>query len=343
MAVKVPFVWSPMPTGSGAIEVHKHLAERLSDYELRPFDPRLELFPPLLCSLRNPDARIVHATPDHGAMVVSRGQELVVTFHNFVLDGDESMGKGLLRKLHYHTDLRWLSTAALHRAAIITAVSDFTARLVEDFFDLQRPVQVIPNGIDTALFSPATHDDRRNGVRVIVSGNASMRKGTHRIAAIAARLDPSIQILCTISESERIRWIGDIPNVHALGQQPPERMPSVYRDADILLMPTAREGFGLAVAEAMATGLPVVSSDRSTMPELVRDGMGGFVCPLDSPAVFADRINRLARDIEMRNRMGAFNRREAERRFGLARMVDSYAALFAELAEEALRSKRIMR
>ena len=58
--------------------------------------------------------------------------------------------------------------------------------------------------------------------------------------------------------------------------KPYDAMPALYRDVDMLLYPTVREGFGLSVAEAMASGLPVVATDCSSIPELMEDGKGGF-------------------------------------------------------------------
>ena len=80
-----------------------------------------------------------------------------------------------------------------------------------------------------------------------------------------------------------------------IGRVPHGEMPERYQQMDILLMPTVREGFGMAVAEAMACGLPVVASDCSSIPELVDDKKGGFLCPVGDTGAFADRINMLAR------------------------------------------------
>lgn len=321
-----------MPLGSGAIVVHRQLAETIPGYRVRPFDPRLEVFPPLLCGLRNPKARILHATPDQGTFTVSHGQSLVVTFHNFVLDDEAQRFAGSIQRIHYRTDLRWLTQRAIQRAVAITSVSAYTAALVESFFELRQPVRVIENGIDTEVFFPRNHNPA-GPVRVLVSGNASRRKGTHLIGDIARQLAPGVEIACTLDRDELLHWVGNHPNVRALGKQSADAMPAVYREADILLMPTAREGFGLAVAEAMASGLPIVASDTSTMPGLVAHDKGGFLCSLDDPAEFATRINALATAPGMRMAMGKFNRERALQRFSLTTMIGNYRLLFDEVLE----------
>lgn len=320
-----------MPEGSGAIEIHRRLSEYMERYVVRPFDPRREYFPPALLALRNSRARIVHATPDHGGLLAYGSQPLVITFHNFVLDREMACHATPVQRLHYRTDLRWLTRLALKRATIVTAVSKFTAGKVRAFFSDSPPVHVIANGIDTTCFVPAQRQSRQGNFRVLVSGNASRRKGTHLLGRIASHLDPGIEIVCTLSDGELLRWAGPGTNMRALGRVAPAQMPAVYQESDVLLMPTAREGFGLAVAEAMSSGLPVVASDTSTMPELIVDGQGGYLCSLDEPEQFAARINGLARSAATARRMGEFNRKRAEERFTLKRMIDGYQEVFDEV------------
>jgi glycosyltransferase involved in cell wall biosynthesis len=105
---------------------------------------------------------------------------------------------------------------------------------------------------------------------------------------------------------------------------------------DILLMPTVREGFGLSVAEAMATALPVVASDCSSIPELVDNGEGGYLCPVGDVGAFAEKINFLAANPSLRKEMGEYNRDKAVRMFRLDQMVEGYKQLF----EEVLDSRR---
>lgn len=123
---------------------------------------------------------------------------------------------------------------------------------------------------------------------------------------------------------------GDLISV---GSVPFEEMPNLYRDMDILLMPTVREGFGLSVAEAMACGLPVVASGCSSIPELIDDYKGGFLCPVGDVNVFAEKINILAESPSLRKEMGEYNRAKVEKMFTLNRMVNEYKKLFEEVME----------
>lgn len=329
-----PKIASRMPLGSGAIVVHRQIADHLDGYELRSYSPRMEYFPPLMMLLRDHEADIFHGTPDYSALLSSANQKLVITFHNFVLDDYMKAFSSRAQWLHYQTDLKLLTKIAVRRANVVTAVSEFIAASVREFFDDSFPVRVIPNGIDVGKYAPIDLPAAQTGsVKVLVCGNASMRKGTQWLNDVARALPPDVEVNCTLTENQLAAWGLTARNINALGKLAPEDMPSLYRAHDILFMPTAREGFGLAVAEAMASGIPVVASDNSTMPELIEHGEGGYLCRTGATDEYADAIRVLASDTGLRHRMGEFNRRRVQARYRLDDMVDAYRRLFAELAD----------
>ena len=90
---------------------------------------------------------------------------------------------------------------------------------------------------------------------------------------------------------------------------------------DVFVFPSALEGFGLAVGEAMSSGLPVVASDRGSIPELLVDGEGGFLCDPARPAGFVEALVRLLREAPLRAKQGAANAERVERRFRWERCV----------------------
>jgi len=117
-----------------------------------------------------------------------------------------------------------------------------------------------------------------------------------------------------------------------IGRIPPDAMQLVYQRADILLFPTAREGFGLATAEAMACGLPVVASNNSALPELIENGKGGYLCETGNIEAYAEGISRLASNGESRRIMGQHTREQAVNRFSQGRMTQGHVRLFGSLA-----------
>jgi glycosyltransferase involved in cell wall biosynthesis len=273
---------------------------------------------------------IVHAPPDHAILVTPASSRLVVTLHNYYLDPEFRGSGSLIQRIHYRTDLRWLTRRAVERADVVTAVSSYIAKLACADLGFRGKIEVIPNGIDLTRFSPSPAAHR--GVRILFCGNMLARKGAHLLAPIAARLLPDIE-LWIASGLRGAPQRGSCPaNVRMLGPVPHAEMPALYHQIDILLLPTLREGFGLVVAEAMASGLPVVATRCSAIPELVDHEKGGFLAAAGDVEQFADYLNRLAQDAVLRKTMGDYNRLRAEARFNEEAMVARYASVFRNLA-----------
>jgi len=115
-----------------------------------------------------------------------------------------------------------------------------------------------------------------------------LRKGVSLLPQIAERLSPAIKIVYTRGLRGGFD-LPDLPNLRCLGRKANDDMPALYRDSDILIFPSVREGFGLVPAEAMACGLPVVATNCSSLPELIDNGKGGFLCPIGDVEAFAEK------------------------------------------------------
>jgi glycosyltransferase involved in cell wall biosynthesis len=234
------------------------------------------------------------------------------------------------QKIHYATDLKICTKLAIRKAKKITAVSDFTAKLVKEDMQLSGPVKIIYNGVDTDYFTPSlSKKGIQEEISVFFSGNLTRRKGAHWLPEIAKYLNHDIKIYYT--QGLRTRSVlPDLPNLKSIGPVSFQDMPKRYRQMDILLMPTVREGLSLSVLEAMACGLPVVASNCSSLPEQIDHGKGGFLCPIGDVNEFAEKINLLAESPMLRREMGGYNRAKVEQRFRVEQMVNEYRKLFSE-------------
>lgn len=320
-----------MARGNGAHVLHKMLEGHVEGYRVHDYNPRWEYFPlafPFF--FRNEKPSLIHTTPDYGLFFHRNGIPFVVTVHHLVLDSFMRQYSSLAQRIHYRTDLRLFTRRTIEKADAVTAVSEFSAGMVRDELGFTGPIRIIYNGIDTERFSPGSGNGQRRGIRVLFAGNLTLRKGANLLPEIAARLAPGIEIVCTRGLRGGFS-LTDLPNLKNLGRISVEGMPELYRNCDILLFPSVREGFGLVAAEAMSCGLPVVATDCSSLPELIDDGKGGFLCPLGDVDAFADKIRLLAENPQLRREMGDYNRAKVEKMFTLDRMVGQYQELFEEV------------
>ncbi len=324
-----PRIISPVPSGCGAYALHKQLEKSLGSYQVTPYNPWLTLFPPaLMFSGRRIDADIIHTTPDYAPFLFRYKKPLIVTIHHTMLDSFIQNYSSPLQRLHYKTDLRWFSQWSMDHASVITAVSQFSANLANESLNIRKEIRVINNGIDENYFTPAFGRRKRKGIQVLFTGNLTRRKGAQWLYPIAERLNDGIEILYTQGLRTAKTQLPEHPRLKCLGNISYQSLPDLYRQADIFLFPSVREGFGLAVAEAMACGLPAVVTNGSALPELIHHGKGGYLCPVGDVDAFAEKINQLSDSLTLRQTMGDYNRNLIEQSFTLEKMIAGYRDLF---------------
>jgi glycosyltransferase involved in cell wall biosynthesis len=330
--MKSPNIISPMVTGNGAHVIHRTLENCIPGYRVLSYHPCYTYFPLVIpFKIRTPVPDLIHTTPSHAIFSCRRAVPLVISFQNYVLDRWMMQYSTSSQRLHYKTDLRLWFNLAAKKSNAITAVSKFTSNLVKQDMKLTKPVKIIYNGVDTNKFTPsATSRFSDNEVRVFFSGNLTRRKGAQWLPAIASRLNRNIKIYYT----QGLRTLSTLPYhpaLQSIGPVPYEEMPRRYLEMDILLMPTVREGLCVSVLEAMSSGLPVIASDCSSLPEQIVEGKGGFLCAVGDEDAFAEKINLLADSPCLRKEMGEYNRARVEQFFTAEQMIRGYQSLFEEV------------
>lgn len=325
-------ILSPMSYGNGAYVVHQDLARQLAGYTIVGYDPRLSYFPfALKRVLRDRPADIIHTVPDYSIFTGRADVPTVVSFQNYVLDSFMRKYSTFLQRLHYMTDLRLMTQRAVQRASVITAVSEFTSKIVRTDLGCTRKIEVIYNGVDTEIFHPRRkRSSRRKPFKVLFSGNLTRRKGAHWLPDVARNLHKNVEILVTRG-LRQMAPLYSLNNLRDIGAYRHEDMPDLYRSVDALFLPSVREGLSLAVLEAMACGLPVVTHDSSSMPELIIAGKGGYLCKIGDTDELAGRINLLADSDSLCREMGEYNRARVETLFNLRAMIDGYERIFERL------------
>jgi glycosyltransferase involved in cell wall biosynthesis len=180
-------------------------------------------------------------------------------------------------------------------------------------------VGLFSRGVDTAIFSPRFRREPPRTTALFV-GRLVVDKNLEALVEIFTARD-DVHLVVVGNGPERPWLAAALPDVTFTGHLSGEALSTAYASADLFVFPSETETFGNVVLEAMASGLPVVTSDRVAPQELVEDGVSGYAAPIG--AGFRRRVEELLRNGEARRRMG-----EAARRFAATR---SWTAVFEAL------------
>jgi glycosyltransferase involved in cell wall biosynthesis len=245
-----------------------------------------------------------------------------------------------------HALLKPVTRRIWNRASKVVALSNAladTARKTAPHLD----IDVIPNGIDTEQFSPPERRSSRSSIRLITVARLLERKGIQTILEACAKptqLPVMLQIVGTGPYEAELRamvdWLGLGDRVEFLGYVPNEELPRYYRKSDIFVLPSETESFGLVFAEAMSCGLPIAASDVGGIPETVRDGVDGLLCPPGDPAKLRENIVQLMSSSETRKEISDSQRQRILEHYPwehiAARYADVYRETLGVVQEESL-------
>ena len=225
-------------------------------------------------------------------------------------------------------------------------------RAVAKAAGVQPRLRLIYHGVDLQRFRP--RNEEPDGVPVLLSvGRLVPKKGFDVLLRAAAELvrrglQFELKIVGDGPEREHLvaltRELGLEDAVAFVGSLSPEEMPQVYREAHIFVLPSVidergdRDGIPNVAAEALASGVPVVSTTVSAVSDLARDGREGFLVPQRDVAALADALQKLLENPELRREMGRAGRRRVEQMFDREKCVDELASLFREELEHEVRT-----
>lgn len=218
----------------------------------------------------------------------------------------------------------------------VTAVSESLRTETMETFNLTREIATIPNFIDPDEYRrEASPDDRR----ALAADDEKIVLHVSNFRPVK-RVDAVVQIFARVASEVRARllMIGDGPDqplarreaerlgvtdrVTFLGQQ--EEVASLFSVADLLLLPSAKESFGLVALEAMACGVPVIASRVGGLPEVVGGKEAGFLYPPERLDRMARKAIQLLSDDAKRRKAAVAARRRAIGQFSASRIVPQY-------------------
>ncbi len=218
-----------------------------------------------------------------------------------------------------HRDQTMLAEKVMASNFTVT-ISEFNRRFILDASQGQgdEKLKVIHCGVDTALFQPKAKEDNQC-LRLICTGSLHEVKGQrHLIDACQALADRGVRFHCNFvgdgvdrkDLEEAVSSAGMGGNVTFHGSLEHAAIRTLLGQVDVSVAPSVpssdgrREGIPVVLMEAMACGLPVVSSQLSGIPELVRHGESGFLTEPGDAKAIADHLERLWNDPALRQKMG---------------------------------------
>jgi L-malate glycosyltransferase len=222
----------------------------------------------------------------------------------------------------------------------LTAVSHFLhAETLGAFGCTGCRIEVIPNFIDPAVYNRARHAATpqvfEGGRRVLMHiSNFRPVKRVADIVRIFARVNtviPSVLVMVgdgpdrLVAEQEA-RALGVDDHVQFLGKV--DFVASLLAGADLFLLPTDRESFGLSALEALASGTPVVGANAGGLPEVVRDGVTGALCPVGDVEGMAAAALRILGDRDLWTAMSEAGAADARARFSADDVVARYETFY---------------
>ncbi len=217
------------------------------------------------------------------------GRPLVTTVHHLTTDPDLQPYSSPAQRLFYRLVESRYDSWSIRAADAVVCVSRYTQRQVEQTYG-KRDTVLVFDGIDTNVFVPAPNLARRDAlppwsgrdarphVRLLFVGNRTRRKGFDLLPKIMDRL-PDDYVLYYTGGFQGAGEGQPHPRMISIGSPDRDGLVAAYQSCDILLFPSRLEGFGIAPAEALACGRPVVTTDASALPEVVDHGQNGFLCP----------------------------------------------------------------
>ena len=194
---------------------------------------------------------------------------------------------------------------ALAMADTILVASSFTARTLEEYPRNLNKIKVIPYGYPPAYLDRKYSSTNNRKLKILFVGGLSQRKGVANLFEALHSLEKKVELTVVGNKAadcgelnrglDLHRWIPSLAHADVL---------NLMREQDLLVFPSLFEGFGLVVTEAMSQGTPVITTERTCGPDLIRDGENGWLTKAGDSAALHERIVEIIEHPEVLETVG---------------------------------------
>ncbi|MGF1479056.1 MAG: glycosyltransferase family 4 protein [Cyanophyceae cyanobacterium] len=221
---------------------------------------------------------------------------------------------------------RWRLDAKIQRALFVSCISHFCRSQCMLFAppETWNRLHIVHCGIDPSLFTIVTH--RQQQGRLLFVGRLAATKGLPVLfdsLAILKQTYPDVILTLVGDGSERAELEAAIArleltdNVELVGYKSQAEVRQYMQTADVFVLPSFAEGLPVVLMEALAAGVPVVTTRIAGVSELVEEGINGYLVPPGDAGALADKIHKLLSDADLRTRLGKNGRTKVEQEFNL--------------------------
>jgi L-malate glycosyltransferase len=233
---------------------------------------------------------------------------------------------------------RSLLKTNLQAADIVLSTSKIMAAETQKYIPIDKPIEITPFGVDTDLFLPTgdRYGDREYltigiiktlesiyGIDILITAFSLISKQYSNLKLLiignGSQLTALQQQAIDLGLDNRIEFLPAIP--HHL-------VPAYLAKIDVFVMPSREESFGVAVLEASACGLPVVASNVGGLPEVIADGVTGFLVPPGQPQAISEKISKLIESPALRQSMGTNGRNFVEENYKWSDSLHKMSAIY---------------
>jgi N-acetyl-alpha-D-glucosaminyl L-malate synthase BshA len=220
----------------------------------------------------------------------------------------------------------------------VTAVSGHLAERTREVFGVAKPIRTIHNFVNCEVYRPAGTPRSGRKRLLHISNFRPVKRPADCVKILAEVVREADAELYMAGEgperavAERLAAeLGVSGRVHFMGKQ--DHIERLLPTADVLLMPSEHESFGLVALEAMACGVPAVATRVGGVSELITDGANGFLEAVGDIEAQAGRVLQLIVDQSLREKMGEAARRTAVTRFDAQAIIPQYESFYQELLD----------
>ncbi|MBI4747624.1 MAG: N-acetyl-alpha-D-glucosaminyl L-malate synthase BshA [Acidobacteria bacterium] len=230
----------------------------------------------------------------------------------------------------------------------VTAVSQYLKTATCEVFDVpQDVIEVIPNFISPQIYQRKPQDcllekcaPKGEKILMHISNFRAVKRVTDCIrifARLNGKLKAKLLMVGDGPEKSQAEWLARQLGVHKdvvfAGKQP--NIPAYLSLADVLLLPSETESFGLSALEAMACEVPVVASHVGGLPEVVIDGETGYLADVGDIEAMAKYVQKILTSESLGKKMGALGRQVAIERYSAASIIPHYEAYYQKVLDRA--------